>query len=388
MHTQRQRCVGVLIAALVPLILPITANAASWKTGLLWEHGGSTANRLLGVSCFSTSSCAAVGFLATSLGDLPLALQWNGATWTSATVPVPKEKPVTELFGASCPSSTECFAVGGAENGFATQITLVEQLKSKEWKIVPSPNPAKAAASILKGVSCVSSTVCIAVGDYANEVLTNENLAEIWNGTEWKIQATPNEKEATFDELVAVSCTSSSKCTAVGNYRNKAGNTHSLAERYNGKEWLIQETPNPTGATNTELLGVSCVSSTECYTVGHSEDGGGTLLTLGELWNGTKWALQKTPNPSGSKGATLSGVSCRRASECEASGSYTNSSGKVVTLAEGWGGKEWAVQATQELNASPYELFGVSCGATAKCQAVGDAVSTAPKELVLIEEYG
>ena len=66
-------------------------------------------------------------------------------------------------------------------------------------------------------------------------------------------------------------------------------------------------------------------------------------VTLAKAWNGTKWAIQKTPNPSGSHETLLSGVSCTGAAACEAVGSYTNSGGK--TLAEVWNGTKWAVQA-------------------------------------------
>jgi hypothetical protein len=375
--------------AIVSLAVPAAAHGATWKAGAAFEKGGSISNRLLGASCFSASFCSAVGRYENELGEiLPLSLQWNGSAWAFETALVPKEETNTQLLGSSCPSSTECFAAGGAQHGFATQITLIERFASgsKEWKILSSPNPAKAAASIFHGISCTSTSACIAVGDYANESFVNENLAESWNGTTWKILTTPNATGATFDELVAVSCTSSTACTAVGNYRNEAGHTLSLAERYNGTTWTIQETPNPAGATVTELLGVSCVSTTACYAVGTSH-GTGTAAPLGEFWNGTKWTIQTTPKPTGAKSADLQSVSCRSTSECEAVGGSVNSSEKNVTLAEGWNGTEWKVQATEELNGSFSELFGVSCGATAKCQGVGSGVNILGKELGLAEEY-
>jgi hypothetical protein len=362
-------------------------KTTTWKAGGAFEKSGSVSNRLLGVSCFSASFCASVGRYENELGEiLPLALQWNGSAWAFKTAPVPKEETNTQLLGASCPSSTECFAAGAAQHGFATQITLIERFNGTEWKILSSPNPAKAAASIFHGVSCTSTSACIAVGDYANESFVNENLAEVWNGIEWKILPTPNATGATFDELVAVSCTSSSACTAVGNYRNATGHTLSLAERYNGKEWTIQETPTPLEATVTELLGVSCVSSTECYAVGTSH-GTGAATPLSEFWNGTKWTIKATPQPIGSKSAELQSISCRSTSECEAVGGSVNSAEKNVTLAEGWNGTEWIVQPTEELSGTFYEFFGVSCGATAKCQGVGAVVNTLGKELGLAEEY-
>jgi hypothetical protein len=46
--------------------------------------------------------------------------------------------------------------------------------------------------SRLLGVSCTSSTACIAVGYYKNSSEVVVPLAERWNGTEWKVQSTPN----------------------------------------------------------------------------------------------------------------------------------------------------------------------------------------------------
>ena len=61
--------------------------------------------------------------------------------------------------------------------------------------------------------------------------------------------------------LSGVSCVSTSACTAVGHYTNKAGDEVTLAERWDGTSWAIQTTPNPTGAIGSELSGVSCVSA-------------------------------------------------------------------------------------------------------------------------------
>jgi hypothetical protein len=70
--------------------------------------------------------------------------------------------------------------------------------------------------------------------------------------------------------------------------------------------------------------------------------GGGTY-TLAERWDGTSWTVQSTPSPSpiGSRpNATgaLSGVSCVSETSCTAVGSYADSTGREVTLAEGYAG--------------------------------------------------
>jgi hypothetical protein len=108
-------------------------------------------------------------------------------------------------------------------------------------------------------------------------------LAEHWNGTEWTIQTTPNPEGATGVELRGISCSSSSACTAVGNYHNNSSGTFTLAEYWNGTEWKIQTTPNPKETKWEELRGVSCTSSNACTAVGYYEEkGSGMGVTFAE----------------------------------------------------------------------------------------------------------
>jgi hypothetical protein len=68
--------------------------------------------------------------------------------------------------------------------------------------------------------------------------------------------------------LAAVTCTSASACTAVGTYTASSGKGVTLAERWNGKSWKIQSSPNLAGALLSQLVGVACTSATSCTAVG------------------------------------------------------------------------------------------------------------------------
>ena len=50
-----------------------------------------------------------------------------------------------------------------------------------------------------------------------------------------------------------VSCSTPSDCTAIGIYSKKLGTFSTLAEAWNGTVWAIQPTPNPSGAADTFL---------------------------------------------------------------------------------------------------------------------------------------
>jgi hypothetical protein len=89
-----------------------------------------------------------------------------------------------------------------------------------------------------------------------------------------------------------------------------------LAERWDGTRWAIQATSNPSNDTN-ELRGVSCTSAGTCTAVGFYI--GARELTLAEEWDGRSWAAQPTPSP-GHSDTQLSAVSCPSARACTAVG--------------------------------------------------------------------
>ena len=80
-------------------------------------------------------------------------------------------------------------------------------------------------------MSCASAHVCTAVGDYFNRAGTLVTLAERWNGTKWVIQNSPNPAHASDSIPRAVSCTSAEVCIAVGIYINTADTVVPFAER-------------------------------------------------------------------------------------------------------------------------------------------------------------
>jgi hypothetical protein len=378
--------IAAVFLTLVGVALTTTTSAlgASWKSELIFERVPSTYNELRDVSCTAGTACTAVGHYDTEGEAKTLATRWNGKEWTIETPPNPLEQTQSELWSVSCVSATACFAVGGAQHGVNTQKTLVEFWNGKEWKIQSSPNPATSKASILKGVACVSTTSCVAVGDFANGT-SNETLVESWNGTEWKIVKSPN-PSTSFNQLVSVSCSASNACTAVGNDVHE-GHEVGLVERWNGTEWALQTPAAPAEATYVNLYDADCLSATECYIVGTAKFG--TSGTSGDIqiWNGKEWKLQTSPNPSGAKQVLLHGIACTSGTVCEAVGDYINSESKVERMAQRWNGKEWTLQAVESLSAKFSALLGLSCTAAAECQAAGEVENLAGKMLGLIETY-
>jgi hypothetical protein len=350
-----------LIAIIVPLAVVSVLGASPVPASASLSGGD-----LNGVSCPTATLCMAVG---QSSQGYALAERWNGNTWHIQPTANPTGATSSVLYGVSCSAAAACTAVGGS-NAPASGGILVERWNGTAWHIQSTPYPA-GSSSILTGVSCPTAEDCTAVGFYLRNGVAL-SLAERWNGTAWHIQTTPNPAGTPNSELVGASCSSVAGCTAVGDYYNGTSN-QSLAERWNGTAWRIQSTPNPTGTTGSDLRGVSCRTA-GCTAVGYynASAGPGPNLTLAERWNGSAWHIQSTPNPAGATGSELTGVSCTTARDCIAVGDYGNAGAASLTLAERWNGTAWHIQSTPNPTGATISLLNaVSCSAATACTAVG-----------------
>jgi hypothetical protein len=345
-------------------------DGTGWAVQTTPNPSGATDNSLGGASCTSATACTAVGSYGIAGALLTLAERWDGTSWTIQPTPNPTGAKGSSLSGVSCTSATVCTAVGNYTNSGGTQLTLAERWDGTAWTIQPTPNPTGAADNRLFGVSCTSATACTAVGSYASAggLVT---LAERWDGTAWTIQPTPNPTGAGDSSLQGVSCTSATACTAVGNYFDTTAGFLTLAERWDGTTWTIQPTPNPAGGQDNFLSGVSCTSATACTAAGSFINNAGTSGgTLAERWDGTTWTALTTPNPAGGAVSSLSGVSCTSATACTAVGNSSNSTRIPVTLAERWDGTTWTIQPTPNPPGQA-SLSGVSCTSALACTATG-----------------
>jgi hypothetical protein len=267
-----------------------------------------------------------------------------------------------------------------------------------QWSVQPTPNAVIANGS-LAADDCTGPASCVAVGSYESR-LGKSALAEAWNGTAWHIQAVPVPPGGTHSALDGVSCAPASPggrppgtprwpkgphdsvtgilaataCIAVGYYTSSQGVKVTLAERWNGTSWSVQPTPDPAGAKDSVLSGVSCGSATSCMAVGRTYYGRNRLARLVEQWNGTGWSIKQASNPRKATLSALSGVSCATATACVAVGNYLDySTDDWLTLAEAWNGGAWTVTPTPNpANSIVNNLFGVSCASATACTAVGD----------------
>src|SRR6266568_4644968 len=104
--------------------------------------------------------------------------------------------------------------------------------------------------------------------------------------------------------LNAVSGVSSNDVWAVGSFQDASLTTRTLIEHWNGSRWKIIASPNPDPARN-DLLGVAALSASDVWAVGFS---GQEERVLVEHWNGTAWSVVATPG-AGTGDNSLTGVS-------------------------------------------------------------------------------
>jgi hypothetical protein len=109
--------------------------------------------------------------------------------------------------------------------------------------------------------------------------------------------------------LASVTCPAADHCYAVGNtfdFRDATGRT--LVEEWNGTAWSIVPSPNPPGAFDSRLFGVSCKASSDCVAVGASFGRFAAALTM--HWDGTTWTLVRAARPAAVRATALADVTC------------------------------------------------------------------------------
>jgi len=363
-------------------------NGTVWTVGTAITTQGALPALFDAVACTSVSACIAVGTTTDVTGaNLALAEQWDGTAWSIQSIPSPAGSSFTQLRSIACATATSCMTVGELFDSQGFPIAVVEQWDGSAWHIESLPFPASAQSDSLAGVACGSAASCIAVGVSVDSAGTSHMLALAWDGTAWTQQSVPPPAGAQFVFLASVSCTDASTCTAVGEYVDAAGTTRPLAERWDGTAWAVQPTPMPSGAQSAELSGVSCAAATACIAVGDDKDASGRMAPVAERWDGVAWTAQSIPS-AGATGSRLNGVSCSGATSCTAVGDQADASSHTFPLAESWGGSTWVVQPTPTpLGSLLTRLLGVSCLSNTACFASGLTVNSAGYDVSLIERY-
>lgn len=265
-------------------------------------------------------SCPTVNFCAALLADDSQIETYDGTTWTPQ--PTFGGTAVNEHEGVSCVDSSFCVVV--ADNAYVYDGT--------GWTSSGRIDPHGLAA-----VSCASTTFCVAVDVFGNELT--------YDGSTW---TSPAGIDSVGQQLTSVSCPTTTFCAAV----DALGN----ALTSNARAWTDATTIDPAGGSPTA---VSCPTTTFCVAV----DSAGDAIT----YNGTTWSVP-TATPIDRYGGGLTAVSCPTPSFCAAA----DSAGNALT----YDGKAWTSPLT--IDATDRLLVSVSCPSSNFCLAIsqyGDAMA-------------
>jgi len=222
---------------------------------------------------------------------------WNGQSWRELHAPQPPGTTDISLSGVSCTSTTFCMAVGAftTDPDSIVPQTLAETWNGSTWKLIGSPTHNLTSA--FNDVSCTSPTHCTAIGAFFTSQEHDNyrafNVAGLWDGASWHVMRLPGaigfpEGPDNLNQGPdSISCATASRCMAVGSFENaRTRLPDSVAIAWNGTKWQVTKLPGP----RTGIADVSCPSANRCIAVGHDRN-----RALAERWNGTSWTLLRTP---------------------------------------------------------------------------------------------
>jgi hypothetical protein len=199
------------------------ALAERWD-GLTWSLANvppapaGEAQGLEGVDCSGTAFCMAVGLTgpANTKSGEPLIERWDGSAWSSSAPAISPDG--AQLVGVSCWGTTFCMAVGFTKGDTAVR-DLSQQWNGATWSNLATPGAITPAGSGLAGVSCVGPSLCVATGTNLVGPGDASGTTRIigWNGQTWARESSPNPGPArNLLLLYSVSCVARQSCLAVG----------------------------------------------------------------------------------------------------------------------------------------------------------------------------
>ncbi len=338
---------------------------------------------LQGVACGAPTNCFAVGYTRVGLGNWYDVIEQETPTgWILVTDQGPRPPGTTSMLlnGVTCVSSSDCIAVGAtgsvdSQNTPIPTAAYITRWTGSSWNAMTAVTPGGAVGAELNEVSCSSAGSCLAVGESWTGS-ANSPLAESWNGSTWSIIANPTTPDNGF---LAVSCPVAGECWTVMN--NGVTNQDNAVEEWNGSTWTSAGSVTIGGAAVLILNDLKCGSASTCVLVGYQNPGDLERAVSVEL---TGAAVPATavlsaptvlPNADVNQWNDLFSVACVAADDCWAAGGTVERGGPTEqSLAAHWNGTAWTTGPSQSVASS--ELAGVACPAAGQCVLAGTSIGS------------
>lgn len=320
---------------------PATASAAPVTTASTSAAAAPVGN-IVAVDCIGAKTCVGLGQFTPAQSSEYYLRTWNGTAWSASYAPLPGSKS-DQLYELSCASARSCMAAGDT----SINAPLAQAWNGTSWSASKPPQPAGSQSqggSVLTGLSCPTTSFCVAAGEADQPRAETEGFADAWNGRKWTIVR----KLRTDSSLGGVSCTSARSCVAVG-WSHKPyvsilqwiKSAVADTELWNGHKWT-QGTAPATRGGRAQLENVSCWSARGCMATGIAYHGPAHVqIPLADSWNGRKWTAARPPAPG--RAPSLFAVSCTSARSCLAGGDGNSNAdlGPIRAIADSWNGRAW-----------------------------------------------
>ena len=366
------------------------------------QAAAKTQSALFGASLAGADDGWAVGNLVTTLPNpqggprlavsRALAERWNGTAWSQVAMAQPTTQHAL-LQGVADLGSADAWAVGFlgdvAPETSSPSGGLVEHWDGTRWRLARTPGSSAETLNAVAGTGPKDVWVAGSVNLGAPRPAGDNTFFEHFDGTSWQTVPGPaGSFTADPVDVTALAALSSSDVWAVGTQNAEGAGEPgilNMAAHWDGTAWTIVPTPNlgssvsqsdvPTGVTAisandvwasgvelTGCLAASARSGSRLAVGGHSpvlplalrlRPGGPRRLpgATGQClvpyvlhWDGTTWALIKTPDP-GAFGSSLAGIAALSASDIWVAGqTQSSATGPVRTLTERFNGTSWSVQ--------------------------------------------
>jgi hypothetical protein len=296
--------------------LAATSGAVPRGQAVQTMHG---TELLSGVSCPTVTQCLAVGENSDATGGVAVALDpQTGAVSNGQSV---QNIPGILMAAVACPSITQCLAVGHASDGQGVAVSLDPATGAIATDESLETIPGTGGLG-LEGLACPTTTQCVAVGENASKsagaaVPLNPSTGALSTGE--SVQSVTNK-----GVLVGISCPSPTRCLAVG----WGADQPSVAVPLDPGTGMIPsgEADQTISSRAATLSAVTCPSVSQCLAVGNddSDPSTGQAVPLSPV-TGAISSGQAIESPSGT--GALNGIDCSSGTQCLAVGAGFEGSG-------------------------------------------------------------
>lgn len=373
-----------------PQLIAASLRGTSWRPETI--PGDQVA--INDVSCPSATKCTLVGHLTSDgvFGGHPVAtltLRWNDGAWARQSSPSPTGQDTATLQAVACPSGDACLAAGYNIRSSGHYGSLVQRRQAGRWSFATAPGPGGATDTFLNDVTCPALGSCVAVGGYLSPgAISYTGYAIVGHGSRWRVTSIPIPAGAVATTIESVSCSSASRCLAVGASwdGDPDGDLHGgyalFAATWDGHTWTVRPVPAPVVPPSGEVVpgfsGVSCPRANWCTAVGDTDfdeitSGGDIQRPIAMTWNGASWEQFPVPTPYGpDEDTSFADVACTSPSACTGVGLAFDVAGGG-SFAARWDGQEWTTGPLPGVPGVDYlgGLLDVACSRATSCTAVG-----------------